>query len=184
MQSNADRKVLSLIGLWILALCFIVQAEANAKAGTHPEVAFSPYGEALHLILKGIAAAEKEILVAAYSFTSKPIAAALLAAHRRGVSVRVVVDAKSNTGRYTAATFLANHDVPVRGNGNYAIMHHKFMVIDGKHVQTGSFNYSAAATSRNAENVLMLWNMPELAGIYAREWQRLWDEGRPLEASY
>lgn len=134
--------------------------------------------------MKAITAAEKEILVAAYSFTSKPITEALLTAHRRGVSVWVMVDAKSNTGRYTAATFLANHDVPVRRNGKYAIMHHKFMVIDGKHVQTGSFNYSAAAVSRNAENVLMLWNMPELAGMYVQEWQRLWDEAMPVPPSY
>lgn len=98
--------------------------------------------------------------------------------------MRVVVDAKSNTGRYTAANFLANYEVPVRKNGNYAVMHHKFMVIDGEHVQTGSFNYSAAAVSRNAENVLMLWNMPELAGIYTREWQRLWDEAIPMPPAY
>ena len=160
----------------LFLLCLTAWPKLDAEADTHFEVAFSPNGESLQLILRGIAAAEREILVAGYSFTSKPIAKALLAAHKRGVVVRVVVDAKSNTGRYTAASFLANYEVPVRRNGNYAVMHHKFMVIDGEHVQTGSFNYSAAAVSRNAENVLMLWNMPELAGIYTREWQRLWEK--------
>ncbi len=83
------------------------------------------------------------------------------------MAVLVVVDAKSNSRRYSTALFLANHNIPVRKNGNYAIMHHKFMVIDNKHVQTVSFNYSAATVSRNAENVLMLWNMSELAQVYA-----------------
>lgn len=168
----------------VLWTCFLCSICGSFASDAHIETVFSPQGEALQLILKAITAAEKEILVAAYSFTSKPIAEALLAAHNRGVAVRVVVDAKSNTGRYTAATFLANHNVPVRRNGNYAIMHHKFMVIDGKHVQTGSFNYSAAAASRNAENVLMLWNMPELARIYAQEWQRLWEESIPITPTY
>lgn len=72
MRSYADRRALCRIGLLFLALCLIVQPEVNAKADTHHEAAFSPHGEALHLILRGIAAAEKEILMAAYSFTCKP----------------------------------------------------------------------------------------------------------------
>lgn len=169
---------------WSFWLCCLPGICLDADADIRITAAFSPHGESLQLVLEGIDAAQKEILVAGYSFTSKPIAEGLLAAHKRGVSVRVVVDAKSNTGKYTAATFLANHDVPVRGNKSYAVMHHKFMVIDGKHVQTGSFNYSAAAAARNAENVLMLWNMPELGGIYAREWKRLWEEAVPMPSRY
>lgn len=184
MGGYAHRMPLYLAGLLLFLLCFMTCPEAEAEADTRFDVAFSPHGESLQLILKGITVAEKEILVAGYSFTSKPIAEALLTASRRGVSVRVVVDAKSNTGRYTAATFLANHGVSVRSNGSYAIMHHKFMVIDSKHVQTGSFNYSTAAVSRNAENVLMLWNMPELAQIYVQEWQRLWEESIPMPPAY
>ncbi|MDR3358036.1 MAG: phospholipase D family protein [Desulfovibrio sp.] len=153
-------------------------------SGRKYNVAFSPKGDSLDLVLSAVSAAEQSILVAAYSFTSKPVAQALLEASKRGVSVRVVADKKSNSGRYTAVTFLANRGVPVRLNGHYAIHHHKFMVIDGRHVQTGSFNYSAAAVNKNAENVLLIRDAPELAGRYAAEWQRLWEEGVPLEARY
>jgi phosphatidylserine/phosphatidylglycerophosphate/cardiolipin synthase-like enzyme len=135
-------------------------------------------------VLSGIDSAQKSILVAAYSFTSKPISAALLDAHRRGVDVRVVADAKANGKRYTAATYLANHDVPVRLNDKYAILHDKFMVIDGATIETGSFNYTAAAANKNAENVLVLRDMPEMAARYTKEWQRLWDEGVALEKRY
>ncbi|WP_394326298.1 phospholipase D-like domain-containing protein [Enterobacter cloacae] len=69
-------------------------------------------------------------------------------------------------------------------NGRYAIMHNKFMVIDGKNVQTGSFNYTASAVSRNAENVLLIEDAPQLAETYQREFNRLWDEGTPLNALY
>jgi len=147
-------------------------------------LAFSPQGESLELVLSCIESAEQSIQVAAYSFTSKPVALALTEAHRRGVAVQVVADKKGNSSRYTAVTYLANHGVPVRLNGRYTIHHHKFMVIDGRHVQTGSFNYSAAAANKNAENVLVLRDAPELAALYAAEWQRLWDEAKPLAAKY
>ncbi|WP_284881541.1 phospholipase D-like domain-containing protein, partial [Citrobacter portucalensis] len=93
-------------------------------------------------------------------------------------------DEKANSDRYTAVTYLINQGVPVHLNGRYAIMHNKFMVIDGKNVQTGSFNYTASAVSRNAENVLLIEDAPQLAEAYQREFNRLWDEGIPLNALY
>jgi len=58
------------------------------------------------------------------------------------------------------------------------------MVIDGRCLETGSFNYSAAATAKNAENVLLLRNMPEIAASYRQEWRKLWEESEPVEARY
>lgn len=149
------------------------------------DVGYTP-GNALKLVLKGIHEAREHILVAAYLFTSKPIATALLEAHKRGVAVAVIADHKSNgpTSPYSAATFLANQGVQVRLNGNYAIFHHKFMVIDDSHIETGSFNYSSNAAKRNAENVLLVWNAPELAAHYSTEWKRLWNESQELKARY
>ena len=173
--------------LFILALCLFlpgIAASAALPGRSALMPAFSPHGESLELVLSCIRAAERRILVAAYSFTSIPVALALTEAHKRGVAVRVVADRKGNSSRYTAVAFLANQGVPVRLNGRYTIHHHKFMVIDNRHVQTGSFNYSAAAVNKNAENVLVLWNVPKLAIRYAAEWQRLWDEADPLPANY
>ena len=164
----------------ILILLFI---PAFAQAAEY-EAAFSPYGKSLELVLAPIKTAQKTILVAAYSFTSKPISEALLSAHKRSVKVYVVADKKANTEQYTAVTFLANKGIPVRLNEEYAAQHNKFMVIDGRHVQTGSFNYSSAAANKNAENVLVLWNAPDLAGKYTKEWERLWSKGEKVKASY
>lgn len=147
------------------------------------EVAFSPDRGATDLVVRTIEFAKKRVRVAAYSFTSKPIAEALLADARRGVDVEVVVDKSQATERYSAATFLANQGVPVRVDYRYAIMHDKFVVVDGETVETGSFNYTAAAEKKNAENVLVLHD-PEFAGQYEREWQRLWDESEGMKARY
>jgi phosphatidylserine/phosphatidylglycerophosphate/cardiolipin synthase-like enzyme len=56
--------------------------------------------------------AKRTILVQAYSFTSAPIAKALLDAHKRGVQVQVILDKDNRTDKYSAADFLANQGVP------------------------------------------------------------------------
>ncbi len=145
---------------------------------------FSPGGTAQTLVLTAISEAQQSIDVAAYSFTSKQVSLALLKAHKRGVVVRVLADEKANSSQYTAVTFLANQGVSVRLTRQYKIMHNKFSVTDQKSVQTGSFNYSAAADKSNAENVLVLRDSPATAGAYTNEFNRLWAEGYPLDSRY
>lgn len=145
--------------------------------------AFTP-GQALPLVLETIRGARSTLLVAAYAFTSRPVATALRDAQRRGVQVFVVVDAGEAAKAYSAARFLANERVPVRANARHALQHNKFIVADGTAVQTGSFNYTSSAAQRNAENVLVVRNAPSLAAQYGAEWRRLWDEGTELPPAY
>ena len=171
------RKILLIAALSALLLpppCFSAEIE----------VAFSPNGGAETLVLKTIDAAKVSVRVAAYGFTSKPVAVALLNAHKRGVDVRVVVDKSNATARYTAATFLANQGVPVRVDRQYAIMHNKFIVVDGETVETGSFNFTAAAEARNAENVIVLWHDAAVGQPYKRLWDRLWAESEEMKPRY
>src|SRR5450759_2860795 len=71
------------------------------------EVAFSPNGGCTNLVIKVIHSAKTSIRVLAYSFTSAPIARALVEAHQRGVDVQVVLDKSQKSERYTSATFIA-----------------------------------------------------------------------------
>jgi len=172
---RAKQKLLAIAALFVVLVpppCFSCPVE----------VAFSPNDGATELVVRTIDSAKTSVRVAAYSFTSKPIAQALLAAHRRGVDVRVVVDKSNVTARYTAATFLANMGVPVRVDFRYRIMHDKFTVIDGVALETGSFNYTQAAAS-NAENVIILHD-PAVAQRYGQEWDRLWGESEQMKARY
>ena len=148
------------------------------------EVAFSPKDGATELVVKVINSARQSILLAAYSFTSKPIARALVDAHNRGVDVEVVVDKSQKSARYSSATFLANMGIPVRVDSMHAIMHNKFIVVDGQDVENGSFNYTSAAENRNAENALVNWNNPKLAAIYTANWQEHWDHSEPYQSRY
>jgi phosphatidylserine/phosphatidylglycerophosphate/cardiolipin synthase-like enzyme len=166
----------------VLSASVLLPASVNAVSPAI-EVAFSPGGGATELVEKTIAQARQSIRVAAYSFTSKPIAQALLEAHKRAIDVRVVLDKANATARYSSATFLANVGIPTRINHRYAIMHDKFMVVDGEMVETGSFNFTASAEARNAENVLVLRD-PAVAQRYAQESERLWGESEEMRARY
>lgn len=135
-------------------------------------VAFSPNGDCTQVIVDAIRRARKQILVQAYSFTSKPILAALAQAHDRGIDVEVIVDRSGEGGGYSGATYMANHGVPVWVDNSVHIAHNKVMVFDSHAVLTGSFNFSAAAQKDNAENILLLEDVPQLATAYIQNW--LW----------
>lgn len=134
-------------------------------------VAFSPNGEATNVIVDAIGKAKRQILVQAYSFTSRPILAALAEAQARGVEVEVIADKSNDRGRYSGATYMRNHGVPVWIDDTVRIAHNKVMIFDGRSVLTGSFNFSRAAQKDNAENILLVEDSPALADRYIRDWK-------------
>lgn len=172
-----------LIALGCVALNAQAGQESFAPGATY-EVGYTSHvnaGEerALTVVLKGIGEAQRQIVVAAYEFTSAPIARALIEAHDRGVAVYVLADAQENSRGYTQVNNLVRARIPVRLATAYKIFHNKFMVIDGQTVETGSFNYTGAASESNAENALLIRQDPALADHYGAVWERLWEEARP-----
>lgn len=174
-------KVITIIFSFLLTCIYPLSA---SQGGRDVEVGFSQGKTAKQIIISAIEEAKISIDIAAYSFTSKPIVLAIVDAQNRGVHIRIVADKKSNCGKYTAVTYLTNHRIPVRLNDKYAIMHNKFMIIDGHSVQTGSFNYTQSAASRNAENVIYLRNQVDVAEKYIREFNRLWNEAVENKSTY
>ena len=133
-------------------------------------VCFTPGGNCTDLIVDTLGEAKSSILVQAYSFTSAPIAKALLDAHKRGVPVRVILDKSQRNEKYSSADFLANQGVPTMIDANHAISHNKVIIIDGETVISGSFNFTKAAQEKNAENVLIIRDKA-LAVQYTQNWQ-------------
>ncbi|MFH1293966.1 MAG: phospholipase D family protein [Pseudomonadota bacterium] len=140
---------------------------------TPTEVCFSPQGGCTDAINKALRQARQEILVQAYSFTSAPIAKALLDAHKRGVKVHVILDKSQKTQKYSSssATFLKNSRIPTFIDDKHAIAHNKIMIIDRETVITGSFNFTKAAEEKNAENVLIIRDKG-LAKVYMENWDK------------
>jgi phosphatidylserine/phosphatidylglycerophosphate/cardiolipin synthase-like enzyme len=146
--------------------------------GATYDLGFSPGGTSLAVVLKAISSAKTTLLVACYEFTSRDIAEGIEQAAHRGVMVRIVTDAKAAKDKYSQISILISAGIPIRLDAHYAIHHHKFLVIDSTSIETGSFNYTSSAITRNAENALVLWNVPNLADEYTMEWERLWAESK------
>ena len=92
--------------------------------------------------MNAISQAKTEILVQAYSFTSAPIAKALVDAHKRGVHVEIILDRSQRKERYSSADFTAHAGIPTYIDAAHAIAHNKVMIIDKSMVITGSFNFT------------------------------------------
>ena len=142
------------------------------------QVFFSPKGGCTEAVVKELNAAKTFVLVQAYSFTSTPIAKALLEAHKRGVKVEVILDKSQRTEKYSEADFLVNVGIPTWIDAQHAIAHNKIMVIDGATVVTGSFNFTTAAEEHNAENLLVI-RSPELAAQYTANWNAHYSHSEP-----
>ena len=121
-------------------------------------------------VVKEINAAKTTILVQAYSFTSAPIAKALVDAHKQGVQIQVILDKSQRSEKYSSADFVLHAGIPTFIDAKHAIAHNKIMVIDGATVITGSFNFTRNAEENNAENLLVI-RSPDLAKKYTANWQ-------------
>jgi phosphatidylserine/phosphatidylglycerophosphate/cardiolipin synthase-like enzyme len=154
------------------------------------EVAFSPNEGAEALVIKVIDSAQRDLRVLAYSFTSASVTHAMLDAVKRGVDVKLVVDSKNNlsedrSGKARAAlSALANAGADVRVISAYPIHHDKVIVVDGRTVELGSFNFSDAAARKNSENVLVNWDNPQLAATYLRHFERNYRQATPFVERY
>ncbi|MFJ3318599.1 phospholipase D family protein [Herbaspirillum huttiense] len=156
------------------------------------EVGFSPEGSAEALVLKTIDSARKQIRMMAYAFTSPKVVKALLAAHKRGVDVKLLVDAKTleEEGRKrsqpgnAAVSTLVEAGVEVRTIDKYQIQHEKTFVVDGRTVELGSYNFTQGAATRNGETAMVISNAPNVAKVYLDHWATRWPDGKPYKQRY
>ncbi|MEP7182560.1 MAG: phospholipase D-like domain-containing protein [Betaproteobacteria bacterium] len=156
-------------------------------AGT-VELAFTP-GDAIDArIVAAIDAAEREVLVLAFAFTQPKLARALAAAHARGVTVEIVADrGQALELPQSAVPALGRDGIAVWLDGNFGNAHNKVIVVDAMLPRavtiTGSYNFTVAAQTRNAENVAIFRNNSEVARAYRTYFKRLqakavrWDGG-------
>ena len=130
-------------------------------------------------LIDHINAAQASIHIASFEFDLTPVAEALIAAHNRGVDVRWVTDDESGLiadeepghGQFA---MLESAGIGVRSDNRTALMHNKFWIFDNQTVWTGSTNITVNGIFKQDNNTIVLQS-PELAVIYEREFQEMWD---------
>ncbi len=193
---------LSLVAATAVVAWLLIADTRPARTDDRPprfDVVFAPTGRErkVHALLSTeLARATRSVDVAMFAFTSRPLAEELGKARRRGCAVRVLLD--RDTARDLDASqhaLLAKLGVsvkwvvppesePARKDGAVepadrgqrdAKFHHKFCVIDGTIVLTGSFNWTIGADEVNHENLVRIEHAG-LAQAFSAEFDRVWNQ--------
>lgn len=188
MNAHAVRRAVAALALSVsvAAAGAFEPVPAPMPARGTVQAAFAPWNDIEGLIVDAVDAAQKQVLVQAYLLTSKKLTQALIRAHRRGLDVRVLMDAEQQEKvPASKALALADAGIPVRLETGYQNAHNKVIVIDAATTApvliTGSFNFTLAAAHKNAENVLVVRGDAELASRYAANWQRHQRDATPYK---
>ena len=153
-----------------LTAVFLVRfIHRNVTVPPSVEAHFSPGGQCTEIILREIGHARREVLMLAYSFTTREISQALVDAKMRGVHVEVILDHSNEKEPHTELPFLVEQGLAPLIDPEHAIAHNKVLVIDGRTVLTGSFNYTHQAEKSNAENLLILKGHGDTATAYREQ---------------
>jgi hypothetical protein len=138
---------------------------------------FSPGGGVRSRIIAEIDRAQSTIDIAIYSFTADAIRDALISARNRGLAIRIIADSSQADGLGAEIATLERMGFQVKRTSGVlgGIMHNKYMIIDGKLLVTGSYNWSASAEDNNYENAVFVQGS-SLVQKYADDFDRIWSK--------
>lgn len=192
LSQNAFACLAVIFGLATSTYAFALQpSQTDAVVNSDIQVFFTPGDDAAGKIIDAIRGARKQVLVQAFSFTHPGIAKALIAAHQRGIEVKLIADLEQTRKiRRNRIAEIAAAGVPVWLDGEHNGAHNKVMIIDAHSadiadvaVITGSYNFTNAAQYKNAENVLLIRADRSLTRAYHDNWQRHLPHAKPFAAA-
>lgn len=134
-------------------------------------VCFTPGGNCTDLIIREIKKAKSSIRIQVYSFTSRPIAEAIIEMAKKGIKVKLLGDKSLLKTPHSVLPLFRENRIPVQIDRVPGIAHNKVVIIDNSTIITGSFNFTNAAEERNSENVLLIHDS-EMAKHYLKNWEK------------
>ncbi len=136
---------------------------------------FSPGDACLRAILNELGRAKETADICVFTITDDRIASAIVAAHQRGVSVRIITDNDKQFDLGSDIERLRQAGIPLRVDLTEHHMHHKFAVLDGATLLNGSFNWTRSAATFNEENLVVTSDVA-LVTAFSRQFMRLWEQ--------
>ncbi|KPP75411.1 mitochondrial cardiolipin hydrolase-like [Scleropages formosus] len=131
-----------------------------------------------HLLLRHLLSATSSLDLCVFAFSNQELSRTVLLLRSRGVAVRILTDKNymimsgSQIGALRRAGTCVRHDLEA------VHMHHKFAVVDGRLLITGSLNWTVTAIQSNRENILVT-EEPDLVRPFIREFEQLWEANDP-----
>ena len=141
---------------------------------------FTSQGSVARAIEQLLQEARVSVDAALYRITNPKLARALGGARDRGLRVRLLVDRNKFQQTTVTRDLLSKNSLPFQAiygrKEKGSKLHHKFAVLDGHTVLTGSYNWTIDSEERNFDHMLVLRD-PELVLAYQQEFERLWPDG-------
>lgn len=138
---------------------------------------FSPQDDTLKAFLDFISSAKKKIRIADYSFNLEQVVDILIKKHKADIDVKLVLDKSQSTGSgekpQIAKMLKAKIPFVIGTSDLHQIMHNKFTIIDDEWVESGSWNYTNAASDEN--NFFDIEHSIDRATLFTADWQQMYD---------
>lgn len=158
---------------WLEGVTRTLDGGVAAMEQVETRAYFSPGPGCLNAVREHLMRARQSVDVCVFTVSDDRITAEILAAHRRGVSVRLVTDNDKAFDAGSDVDLLRESGIAVTVDATSAHMHHKFALVDGKWLLNGSFNWTRSASENNEEN-LVVSNDPELVRQFRNRFEALW----------
>lgn len=138
---------------------------------------FSPQDKSItNAVLPVIRRAKKYIYIPTFVLTEKRVTEELINAQKRGVEVKIIIDALNASSKYSKHQILRNNGVSVKTENYAGKMHSKSMIVDDEYVLIGSMNFSYSGENKNDENLIVIKDS-EMAKFYKNfflyQWNRI-----------
>ena len=158
----------------MLALSFSFPLYTLSQSNT--SIWFPPTqgSEVKNEIISLINSASKSLYAAVYDINDSDIVSALLSAHKKGIDVKVVMDDVQAETEKDIVSPLNSAGILKTDDNKSALMHNKFVVIDGSKVLTGSTNWTENCLFYNNNNSLFIVS-DKLAADYTTEFNEMWN---------
>lgn len=182
-MSGDQRRFGRLSGIIVAALFFaLTVAPLPSDAAVLTSNGFATYfnnppnGKYIDLrVAELIASSQTYCYVAVYSLNNQRIVDALIERKQAGVDVRVVTEADNRNNSEFKAAYdqLVANGIVVKTDNRSALMHHKFVVIDGIEILSGSFNFTDRDVDFHKNNIVII-HSSGVAGRYKNEFLEMW----------
>ena len=156
----------------------VASSEVTQPSGNLVEYCFSAPEEqtdCASVLIYWFGQANVSIHIMIYSFTLTDVANALIAAHNRGVDVKIAWDPTEVNIAGSQYQNLANAGISIRidHEPGLSLLHDKVAIIDSRVIITGSFNWSNEANLHDRENLLVI-NSQAWGAAYEQNFQEIW----------
>lgn len=165
---------------WLEQVVKTLDASADPPA-VEANAFFAPGEDCLRKLRELCLGAKRSIDACVYTIADDRLTDALIDAHRRGLTVRILSDNLKVHDTGSDVHRLRDRGIDVRLDDSDFHMHHKFALFDGMRLANGSFNWTRGASTGNEENLVVTDDV-RLVRAFSERFGRLWERFGPGSA--